>query len=43
MHFLGEMGRSKMFLADKKKYFEEYPGNEIVEGLDQYPISEEML
>ena len=43
LHFLGEMGRSKMFLADKKKYMQQYPGNEVVEGLEQYPITQQML
>jgi hypothetical protein len=43
LHFLGEMGKSKMFLSSCEDYQNEYPNNDVIEGMDQYPITEEML
>ena len=45
LHFLGELSRSELFLADKVKYhdvFEAKMGNPR-EGIERYPVSEELL
>ena len=43
LHFLGEMGRSKMFLASWEQYKKEFSHHDVILGMEQYPITEEML
>ena len=43
LHFLGEMGRSQMFLSSRQDYLKNYSENKVEEGMEQYSISEELL
>lgn len=40
LHFLGEMGRSEMFLTGPDEFKTKFPDNKIEESMDQYPITE---
>jgi hypothetical protein len=44
LHFLGELGRSEMFLADEEKFRSKYAAIEDPKvGIERYPVSEELL
>ena len=41
LHFLGELGRSDLFLADPTKFATLYPNiEEPAKGLERYPVSQ---